>query len=77
MSGGVLRWRKFSPIDREFPVYELLEGEVVVLDITRDENLGFEIAFHQGASGRVFDLATIERMIAEAKILLEKEEASD
>lgn len=77
MSGGVLRWRKFSPIDRDFPIYELLEGEVVVLDITRDENHGFEIAFHQGALGRVFDLATVERMIAEAKLLLENEEALD
>lgn len=77
MSGPVLRWRKFSPIDRDFPIYELLEDEVVVFDITRGENHGFEIAFHQGASGRVFNLAMIEQMIAEAKALLEKEEAPD
>jgi hypothetical protein len=32
-----------------------------------------EIAFHEGASGRVFDLGTIERLLAEVKVLLAKE----
>lgn len=69
-----LRWRKFSPIDRDFPIYELVDGDVVILDVTRNENETFEIAFHQGASGRVLDLGALERMIAEVKRLLAAEE---
>ena len=57
MSGTKLRWRKFSPIDRDFPIYELMDGEVIVLDVTKGKNGSFEIGFHEGqASGRVFDL---------------------
>lgn len=74
MSGAKLRWRKFSPIDRDFPIYELMDGDVIVLDVTKGKNESLEIAFHEGASGRIFDLSTIEGHIAEVKSLLAKED---
>jgi hypothetical protein len=74
MSGAELRWRKFSPIDRDFPIYELVAGDVIILDVTRGERQSLEIAFHEGASGHVFDLGTIERLLAEVKGLLANEE---
>ena len=74
MSASKLRWRKFSPIDRDFPIYELVHGEVIILEVTKGELGSLELAFHDGASGRVFDLGEIERLIAEVKILLVNEE---
>jgi len=71
MSDSGPRWRKFSPLDRSSPIYELVEGEDVVLDVTRNGEGHLEIAFHEGAPGRVYDLDSIERLLAEAKRLLE------
>ncbi|HEY8210634.1 MAG TPA: hypothetical protein VIG99_24290 [Myxococcaceae bacterium] len=74
MSDADLRWRKFSPLDRDFPIYELMDGEVIVLDVTRGENQSLEIAFHEGAAGRAFDLKLIERLIEEVKVRLAQED---
>ena len=76
MSGG-LRWRKFSPIDRDFPIDELLDGDLIILDVTKGDSQKLEIAFHDGASGRVFDLETIERLVAEVKQALERDGETD
>ena len=73
MSSSRLRWRRFSPIDRDFPIYELLDDDVIVLDVTKDEHGTLTMAFHEGASGRVLDLEVIEQLIAEVKKLLEKD----
>jgi hypothetical protein len=70
MSVETLRWRKFSPIDRDFPIYELVDGDQVVLDLTRNERGDFEVSFHEGASGRVFELVALDELLAEAKRLL-------
>ncbi|MGK3997597.1 hypothetical protein [Sorangium sp. So ce1024] len=75
MKTTTLRWRKFSPIDRDFPIYELVDGDTIVLDLTRDEDGNFEVAFHDGARGRSLDLATLERLLEEAKNFLLREEA--
>jgi len=74
MSDSQLRWRKFSPIDRDYPIFELVDGDVIVLDVTKDANEKFEISFNQGAVARIFDLGVIERLLAEVKILLSQEE---
>jgi hypothetical protein len=73
MNNIQLRWRKFTPIDRDFPIFELLDGDIIILDVAKGDSGAFEIAFHGGASGRVFDLGMIERMIEEVKVLLEME----
>jgi hypothetical protein len=65
-----LRWRKFSPIDRDWPIFELVAGEVIILDVTKGNDASLEIVFHEGALGRSFDLPTIERFLAEVKTLL-------
>lgn len=73
MSVGVLRWRKFSPIDRDFPIYELVDGDQVVLDLTRNVRGDFEVSFHEGASGRILELAALDELLAEGKTLLLQE----
>lgn len=71
-----MRWRRFSPIDREWPIYELTDGDVSILNVTKGDDLSLEIAFHEGASGRIFDLATIERLLSEVKVLLAADSGS-
>ena len=68
-----LRLRKFSPIDRDYPIYEVVDGDCVLLDVGRTDDGAYEVAFHAGASGRVMSLAVLERMIAEARELLAAE----
>lgn len=73
MSDQSLRWRKFSPLDRDSPIFELLAGDVVILDVAIRDPGSFEIAFHSGASGRILDIDDFEKMLGEAKELLRKE----
>jgi hypothetical protein len=76
MTATPLRWRKFSPIDREYPIYELMAGEVVLLDLALRDDGGIEVGFHGGATGRVLDLAVLEDMIRQGKQLLQEDLAS-
>lgn len=69
----MLRLRQFSPIDREYPIYEVVDGDVIILDVTREDGGAFEIAFHDGARGVILPLADVEREIATAKALLLQE----
>ncbi len=62
-----LHWRKFSPIDRDHPVLELVDSGVTILDVTVTAAGAFEIAFHPGASNRDYDLEMLEGLIANAK----------
>jgi len=63
-----LHWRKFSPVDREQPIFELVDVDIVILDITRSDG-AVEIAFHQGAAGRTFDFDTLRTLLDEGKRL--------
>ena len=51
-----------------------MDGQVIILDVTKGEGWSPEIAFHEGASGRILDLGTIERLFAEVRILLATDE---
>jgi hypothetical protein len=68
-----LRWRKFSPIDRDYPLYELTVGDDMLLDVTRDASGAFEIRFEQEAVGKTLDLDEFIRLLAEARELLANE----
>ena len=77
-STPALRWRKFSPIDRAAPIFELLDRDgVILLDLTLDENGQLELAFHAGAAGRMLRVATLEAALAAGKALLRDEMASE
>jgi hypothetical protein len=71
------RWRKFSPIDRDDSIFELVADDVIILDLKRSESGGFEVTFHEGASGKSFDLATLLRLIETGKSLVEVDIDSD
>ena len=69
-----LKLPKFSPIDREYPVYELIdENNDVLLDVSRSNEGVYEIALHEGSVGRVLPLDDVLLLIQRARALLENE----
>lgn len=68
-----LRLRKFSPIDREYPIYEIVAGEDVLFDVGRSDMGEYEFACHEASGGRVLPLLEITGLIEEAKRLLAEE----
>ena len=38
-----MRYRKFSPINREHPIFELVDGDVVLFDVSRSDEGKAEI----------------------------------
>ena len=68
-----MHFRKFSPIDREYPIFELVDANAVLLDISKNDDGIVEIAFHEALRGRVLDLEHLERLLAEGRALMERE----
>lgn len=68
-----LRLRKFSPIDREYPIYEVVVGDEVLFDIGRSDSGDYEFSVHAASSGRVVPLPELIHLMEEAKKLLAEE----
>lgn len=68
-----LRIRKFAPIDRDYPIFEVLAGDEVILDVSKDDNENLEIAFHTAASNRVMRVCALLEILEECKAMLEAE----
>ncbi len=68
-----LRLRKFSPIDREYPIYEIVQGQVSLFDVGRNDAGDYEIAFHPASSGKILSLDAVKALIREAEQLLSEE----
>ena len=69
-----LKLQKFVPIDREFPIYEIIDAEGnVILDVSRSDNGTIELGLQPLGSGRVIPLKEVLHLIDEATTLLERE----
>ena len=66
-----IHFRKFAPIDREHPIFELVDGDTVLLAIGATDDGVFEIAVHEGAANRVFTFAEFLRFIEQGRQLAE------
>jgi len=42
-----VRFRKFSPVDREYPIFELVEGDNILLDVSSSDDRVLEVALHE------------------------------
>lgn len=72
-----LRWRRFSPIDRDLPIFELVDSGLIILDVTKDDAGNLAIAFHDGAVGQALDLRMFERLITEVRALFAQEDGGE
>jgi len=68
------KFRKFTPVDREYPIFELVvdEGEVL-LDIGATDEGVIEVAIHEAASNKIFRLERLLEFMCQGKRLLENE----
>jgi hypothetical protein len=72
-----VRFRKFSPIDRDYPIFELVEGDSVLLDISVSDEGVVEVALHAAGTGKVFTLNDLQAILLQGKRLLEEETACE
>lgn len=65
------RWRKTTDINREYALFELLEGETPVLDLGFSDEGMLEVAFNPSVSGRIFGLEQFLKLLDEGRALAE------
>jgi hypothetical protein len=75
--GTSLRFRKFSPIDREYPIFELVEGENVLLDVGATDDGLMEVAIHAAAANKLFRYDQLMELLIKGQKLLEDEMKED
>jgi hypothetical protein len=70
-----VRWRKFSPLDRDYPIFEVVEGDDVLLDVSISDAGVIEVALHTAGIGKIFTLDDLHAILMQGKRLLEEEMA--
>mgnify|MGYP006982525597 CR=1 FL=1 len=68
-----LHWRKFTDIDREYPILELVEVDQVLLDLGISDEGVWEFSIHSFGGGKVMTLELFESMLQSGKEILQKE----
>jgi hypothetical protein len=67
----VYRWRKATDINREHALFELMDGESILLDVGFSDEGIFEIAFHDGIGGTVLGRDRFLTLLEEGRALAE------
>ena len=67
------RWRKVTDIKREHAQFELLDGDVPILDIGYRDDGAFEVAFGPEIVGRIFELKDLEIILSQGKVLADQD----
>ena len=67
-------FRKFSPIDRDNPIFEVLFDQEVIFDISIDDETGeFEVMFHENAGGKYLSADLLIQIVEDGKRLIIKD----
>jgi len=59
------RWRKTTDVNREFAIFELLDGEKIILDVGFSDAGIFEIGFNREIAGAPIEWEKLQKMIEE------------
>lgn len=70
---GTYRWRKTTDINREHALFELLDGEIPVLDVGFTDEGVFEVAFNPGIGGKVMEWDHLLKLLDEGRVLAEQD----
>jgi hypothetical protein len=65
------RWRKATDINREYPLFELMDGGTQILDVGFTDEGVLEVAFNPGASGIIMSCDQLLTLLSEARSLAE------
>jgi hypothetical protein len=71
-----MRFRKFGPIDREYPIYELIDGDAVLLDVSKNDEGIIEVAFHEALKDRVIEWDALDHILAEGHALAARDDTA-
>jgi len=81
LSKDRIRLRKFSPIDRDGPIFEALLDENVIFDVARtagaELSSQFEIAFHDHVAGLRIAVSVLSDLVQDAQNLIVEDEAAE
>ena len=66
-------FEKFSPIDREYPIFELVDGNDILFDISANDDGIIDVAFNSPACNRLFTYDQLMLLLEKGKKLLEEE----
>ncbi len=67
-----VRLRNFAPVDRAYPIFELVEGDDVLLDVSASDDAVLEVALHEASRGKIFKLDDLHAILMQGKRLLEE-----
>lgn len=70
---GIYRWRKTTDINREYALFELLDGETAVLDVGFTNEGLFEVAFNPSIGGKVMEFGELLKLLDEGRGLAERD----
>lgn len=71
-SDNTYRYRQFSPLDRVYPIFELLIGDDVLLDFSATDDGVIEICFHEKAANFCTHYHELSPLLEEGKKLVEE-----
>lgn len=58
------RWRKATDVNRDYALFELVCDGTVILDVGYSDAGVFEVAFSEGANGKVFVWIELQSLVA-------------
>lgn len=66
-----VRYRKFYPVNRDSPIFEVLSNEEIILDISKDDESGeFEVMFHKNACNKYLSSDLLIEIVENGKKLI-------
>jgi len=67
------RWRKTTDVNREHPLFELLNGETPMLDLGFTDEGILEVAFNTSIGGTIMEWERFLKLLDEGKALAERD----
>ena len=62
----IMKFQVFSPIDRKFPIFELLDDDdKTILDISKNDIGVIEVSFNGNISSRVYEISVFLKFLKE------------
>ena len=70
---GRYRWRKVTDVNREYALFELLEGNTLLLDVGFSDDGLFEITFNPSISGKAFQVKEFLQLLDEGRTFADRD----
>ena len=67
------RWRKTTDVNREYALFELLDGGAPILDVGFTDEGAFEVAFNPSIVGKTLEWGQLLKLLEEGKSLADRD----